>query len=56
MAGPWLSPQVVKRKSVPKLLPAVVTSSRNEPATAKRLRAFLAAFRRQGQGSDALIF
>src|SRR5215813_12812385 len=22
MAGPWLSPQVVKRKSVPKLLPA----------------------------------
>src|SRR5215468_11967454 len=26
MAGPWLSPQVVKRKSVPKLLPAKAPS------------------------------
>ena len=25
IAGPWLSPQVVKRNSVPKLLPAMLT-------------------------------
>src|ERR1700730_13460434 len=26
IAGPWLSPQVVKRNSVPKLLPAIAAS------------------------------
>src|SRR3546814_5340822 len=38
MAGPWLSPQVVKRKSSPKLLPAIGGAPRGRWSAASGLR------------------